>query len=72
MPWVKIVTESEGGKKTNKTSIYRESSSNYTLPAPSATQAQSSPKIKYTLHLETNLSQNTECKKMEKQKLALT
>ena len=25
--------------------------SNYTLPAPSATQAQSTPKIKYTLHL---------------------
>lgn len=70
MLWVKIVTESEGGR--NKTSIYRESSSNYTLPAPSATQAESSPKIKYTLHLETNLSQNTECKKMEKlEKLAL-
>lgn len=28
--------------------------SNYTLPAPSATQAESTPKIKYTLHLGTN------------------
>lgn len=31
--------------------------SNYTLPALSVTQAESTPKIKYTLHLGTNKTQ---------------
>lgn len=43
----------EKRSKRKETSILK-NRSNDTLPAPSATQAESTPKIKYTLHLGTN------------------
>lgn len=55
----KLRTESERNEARGRKRAFVKNRSNYTLPAPSATQAESTPKIKYTLHLGTILVTRT-------------